>query len=60
MTESKEILFSRLCLHRLESAGRYVHNLQYEQDFKNSIQGNRLTMDEMEALKKRKLSYLVK
>ena len=46
--------FDRIFTHRLDAASQYLHDRQ----FTDTIQGNELTLSQLETLHRRKLSFI--
>ncbi len=48
----------RIFNHRLDAASQYLHDEDQTKEFTESIQGNHLNQEQVEVLKRRKLSFL--
>ncbi len=58
MLETTKLPFNRIFDHRLDAASQYLHDKEQTKQFTDSIQGNMLTEDQVEVLKRRKLSFI--
>ncbi len=58
MQKNKKLPFNRIFDHRLDAASQYLHDKEQTKEFTNTIQGNRLTEDQVKLLKRRKLSFI--
>ena len=50
--------FDRIFTHRLDAASQYLHDKEQTRQFTDTIQGNELTLSQLEALHRRKLSFI--
>ena len=50
--------FDRIFTHRLDAASQYLHDKQQTRQFTDTIQGNELTLSQLETLHRRKLSFI--
>ena len=50
--------FDRIFTHRLDAASQYLHDKEQTRQFTDTIQGNELTLSQLETLHRRKLSFI--